>query len=130
MMVCYCGSGKAFEYCCQPYIQGREVAPTAEALMRSRYSAYVIADINYLMNSHHPTSRPTKERKEILKWTKSVQWIKLEVKKTVAGNQNDTEGWVVFIAYFSEEGKIETIHENSRFVKENGKWFYISGQHQ
>lgn len=130
MTNCYCGSGKSFEDCCQPILTGKKPASTAEALMRSRYSAYVVADINYLMNSHHPSTRPTKERKEILRWTKSVQWIKLEIKNSIAGTENDTEGWVVFIAYFSEGGKIETIHENSRFVKENGKWYYISGQHQ
>ena len=130
MMNCYCGSGKQYEACCQPYITGSAIAPTAEALMRSRYSAYVVADINYLMNSHHPSTRPTKERKSILRWTKSVQWIKLDVKNAVAGTVNDTEGWIVFIAYFSDGGKIETIHENSRFVKENGKWYYISGEHQ
>lgn len=128
-MTCYCGSPLSYETCCQPIIEGKKPAVTAEELMRSRYSAYVVADINYLMNSHHPQTRPTKERKSILKWTKSVQWQKLEVLKTKAGLAADTEGWVEFKAYFIENGKVNTIHENSYFTRVGGKWSYLSGEH-
>lgn len=123
-MNCHCCSNKPFEACCQPIIEGQRQADTAEELMRSRYTAFVVADINYLMNSHHPKTRPVKERKSILRWTKSVKWIKLEVHQTKAGQINDTEGWVQFTAYFIEDGKVDTIHENSYFTKENGKWYY------
>lgn len=128
-MVCYCNSQKPFTECCEPIILEKAIAEAAEQLMRSRYSAFVVADINYLMNSHHPQTRPTKERKSILKWTKSVEWLGLQIITTKAGTKSDIEGWVEFKATFIENGKIDCIHENSYFVKEKGRWFYKSGVH-
>jgi len=128
-MLCYCNSQKAFSECCEPLISDESSAKTAEQLMRSRYSAFVLASINYLMNSHHPKTRPTKERKAILKWTKSVKWMGLQIITKKAGEESDTEGWVEFKASYMENKKIECIHENSYFVKENDIWFYKSGTH-
>ena len=88
--------------------------------MRSRYSAFVLANVDYLQKSHHNSSRPSKlEKREILTWTKSVEWIKLEV-------LNNTKNTVEFKAYFRENGSLNFIHENSLFVKENGHWVYKS----
>jgi SEC-C motif-containing protein len=105
------------------------MAKTAEQLMRSRYTAFVLADINYLLNSHHPKTRPTKERKQILKWAKSVHWMGLHIVSKKAGSESDSEGWVEFKASYIEDNFPGCIHENSYFVKENGKWFYKSGVH-
>lgn len=129
-MLCYCNSQKEFKSCCEPFISGESIADTAEQLMRSRYSAYVIANINYLMNTHHPRSRPTKERKNILKWTKSVNWVRLEVLQTEAGLEKDNSGIVEFKAFYVSNGNLECIHEKSFFVKENNRWFYKSGLHK
>lgn len=126
-MLCYCNSQKDFSECCEPIISDKTLPTTAEQLMRSRYSAFASANISYLMNSHHPTTRPTKERKEIHKWTKSVQWMGLNIISKKAGEVFDVEGWVEFKATFMENGKIEYIHENSYFVKENRQWYYKSG---
>ena len=128
-MKCYCNSGKEFNQCCQPIITGHSKAETAEQLMRSRYSAFVIADISYLLNSHQKTTRPTKDRKKILKWTKSVRWIGLEIIATQKGSVSDMDGYVEFKAFFEENGKKEFIHENSCFIKENDIWYYKSGTH-
>ncbi len=128
-MKCSCNSNLEFSVCCEPLLKSKKKAETAEQLMRSRYSAYVNADINYILNTHHKSTRPTKDRKNILNWTKSVQWVKLEIIKTEKGMQNDNVGYVEFKAFFMEKGKLECIHENSRFIKENGLWFYISGEH-
>ncbi len=128
-MNCPCCSYKSFEACCQPILEGKRQAITAEELMRSRYTAFVMANINYLMNSHHPKTRPVKDRKNILRWTKSVQWIRLEIHQTKDGLSNDTEGWVEFTAYFMEDGIMNTIHENSFFIKENNRWYYQTGEH-
>lgn len=98
--------------------------------MRSRYTAYVLADIDYLMASHHPKTRPVKERKNILRWTKSLQWLQLKILDKRAGNINDKEGWVEFKAVFIENGLPQDIHENSYFIKEYGKWYYLSGEHK
>lgn len=128
-MQCYCNSGKVFDECCKLIISGNKIAATAQQLMRSRYSAYVIADVAYLMNSHHPATRPLKERKNIGQWAKSVSWLGLEIIATQKGTVADHEGFVEFKALYMENGQIECIHENSYFVKENNRWFYKSGIH-
>lgn len=100
-------------------------AKTAEQLMRSRYSAFVKADGDYLMQSHHASTRRIKEKKSIVKWSKSVEWIKLDVLETSKGTENDSEGTVTFKAYFYDNGKVDIIHEKSAFVKEGNHWFYV-----
>lgn len=77
------------------------------------------------MATHHKSTRPTKEKKAIVKWAKSVQWIRLEVLKTTKGRANDLEDTVTFNAYFFENGNVDVIHEKSAFVKENEQWFYL-----
>ncbi len=129
-MTCYCNSGKTYSDCCEPLLEGKRNAATAEELMRSRYCAFVTANINYLLNTHHKETRPTKERKSILKWAKSVKWLRLEVISTKKGASLDVEGYVEFKAFYEDGGKMECIHENSHFVKENGIWFYKTGTHQ
>lgn len=128
-MNCYCNSGKDFNTCCKPIIRGIAKAETAEQLMRSRYSAFVIADINYLLKSHHQSTRPTKERKQILNWTKSVRWIGLVIVSTQKGQPGDHDGFVEFKATYLDNGQLGCIHEKSYFVKEQDTWFYQSGQH-
>ncbi|OEK06167.1 Sec-C motif domain protein [Flavivirga aquatica] len=124
-MNCYCGSLKTYANCCEKAHKDINNALTAEQLMRSRYSAFVLANGDYLMQSHHTKTRPIKEKKSIVKWAKSVQWIKLEVLNSTKGMQNDTEGTVTFNAYFYENGKVDIIHEKSAFVKENKQWKYL-----
>ena len=128
-MLCYCKSGQLYDRCCGLIITGQMCAPTSEALMRSRYSAFVIADVEYLMRTHHSSTRPVKEKKAILKWTKSVTWMGLQIIRTKAGKSTDDEGWVEFRASYLENGSPQCIHENSYFVKEKGVWYYKSGVH-
>jgi SEC-C motif-containing protein len=124
-MNCYCGNHTTYQGCCEIYHKNGGEAKTCEQLMRSRYSAFVLANGNYLMETHHPKTRPTKEKNAIIKWAKSVEWIKLEVLETSKGMQNDTEGTVTFNAYFYENGKVDVIHEKSTFIKENNYWKYL-----
>ncbi len=124
-MECYCGSLKTYNNCCKKAHNNIKEAKTAEALMRSRYSAFVMANGDYLMHSHHASTRPTTEKTGIVKWAKSVEWIKLEILKTTKGGLNDTEGTVTFQAYFYEQGKVDIIYEKSAFIKENNHWFYL-----
>ncbi len=128
-MQCYCNPNNQFNQCCHPLLSGKQKAETAEQLMRSRYSAFATANINYLLNTHHKHTRPTKEKKDILKWTKSVKWIRLEIINTQKGTSHDIEGYVEFKAFYEENGKLECIHENSYFVKEDNLWYYKSGTH-
>ena len=125
---CPCGSGRSFDTCCEPIINGKTEAATAQELMRSRYTAFTIANGNYLMRSHHPSTRPNRERKNIEKWAKSVQWVRLTVLNTQAGDISDTSGYVEFKAFFIENGLLQKIHEKSFFQHQDGKRVYVSGE--
>jgi SEC-C motif-containing protein len=127
--ICPCGSGFSFSACCEPIISGRKDAATARELMRSRYTAFTLANVDYLMRSHSAKTRPIKERKSIEKWAKSVVWMGLTILDTQAGEPGDEVGYVEFKALYLENGKPEQIHEKSLFQRENGKWVYVSGVH-
>ncbi|MGJ5641007.1 YchJ family protein [Formosa sp. S-31] len=126
-MKCPCCSGKTYKDCCEIAHLNLLDVKTAEALMRSRYSAFVLANGDYLMKSHHRSTRPLNEKKSIVKWAKSVDWIKLDVVKTEQGREEDFEGFVEFKAIFQEHGELQMIHENSKFIKEENCWYYLSG---
>lgn len=125
MTKCYCGNLRSYNDCCGLIHKDSAQAITAEDLMRSRYSAFVMANGDYLMKSHHSTTRSLKEKKSIVKWAKSVQWVKLEILNTTKGMVSDNEGTVAFKAFYFENGSLQVIQENSRFIKENGYWLYV-----
>jgi len=122
---CPCGRNKPYNTCCKQIHDDIAKATTAEDLMRSRYTAFTKANGNYLLLSHHSSTQPTKEIKEIIAWAKSVVWDHLEIFSIKLGGINDTVGYVEFKAYFFEQQKLKYIHENSKFVKENGVWVYL-----
>ena len=124
-MDCYCGSAKKYTDCCEIAHNDLSSVKTAEQLMRSRYTAFVMANGNYLMRSHHSTTRPTKSKNTIINWAKSVNWIRLEVLEKSKGGNKDNEGTVTFNAYYFEDGKVEVIHEKSAFAREDGVWAYV-----
>lgn len=122
MTNCYCGSMLVFENCCKPYIIGTATAPTAQALMRSRYSAFAIHDADYLVATTHFSTRKHHVKVDILDWATSNQWIKLLV-------VNATINTVNFKAfYIDSEGQSQVHHEHSIFKLEDGKWFYVDGE--
>jgi len=123
---CYCNRPQSYDTCCGVVHKNILKASSAEDLMRSRYSAFVVGNGDYLMESHHSTTRSVKEKKSLIKWSKSVEWIKLEIIDTSKGTVNDTEGTVEFKAFYFNNGVLEVIHENSMFVKENGYWVYLN----
>ncbi|MEG1585423.1 MAG: YchJ family protein [Bacteroidales bacterium] len=127
--LCPCGSGEYYENCCGPIIKGEIAAPTAERLMRSRYTAFTLADGEYLMKSWHPRTRDLNEKESIRKWAKSVKWIGLQIRGKQAGGENDLTGIVSFRARFLEKGKINQIIEESVFEKIDGNWVYVTGKH-
>ena len=126
---CPCGSGLLFVNCCELIISGVKDAIKAQELMRSRYTAFTQANVDYLMRSHSAKTRPIKERKSIEKWARSVMWMGLTIIQTQAGEASDEIGYVEFKALYLENGKPEQIHEKSLFRRENGKWVYVSGVH-
>ncbi|MGN6646234.1 MAG: YchJ family protein [Cytophaga sp.] len=125
---CYCCSGKAFDVCCKPFIEGTHQAVTAEQLMRSRYSAYVLAAIDYIICTTHPSTRNQYDAASIRAWAESSQWQKLEVLNTKKGTANDLTGKVEFKAYFKDSQNNNYVHhELSDFLKEDGNWFFVKG---
>lgn len=124
---CPCGSKREATGCCESIIAGKREATTAEELMRSRYVAFTKANVDYLMRSHHSTTRPMKDKKSIERWAKSVQWMGLVILVTDAGQANDTRGMVEFKALFMENGQLHQLHEKSFFERESGKWVYTTG---
>lgn len=124
-MKCYCNNNKSYKACCEVFHLNNGKTETAEQLMRSRYSAFVLANGDYLMQTHHISTRPISEKKAIVKWAKSVEWIKLEILKTTEGLSNNEDGTVTFNAYFYDNGTIDIIHEKSAFIKENNSWYYL-----
>jgi len=127
MTDCPCGSGKALDACCGPYLSGAAPAPTAEALMRSRYSAFVTKNVDYLEETLLPETRHDFNREHITEWANNSEWTGLEVRTTEAGGEADSEGVVEFIARFRVQGKDYVHHETSTFTRRDGRWFYVDG---
>ena len=120
---CPCGSGRPYAHCCGPLIEGTTLPETAEALMRSRYTAYTRMDAAYLTATWHPTTR----RKE-LDLGDPVQWIGLKILHTEAGGPADNKGKVEFIARYKEAGRTHRLRELSRFQRHEGRWYYLDGR--
>lgn len=110
---CPCSSGRPLAACCAPVIAGADAA-TAEALMRSRYTAYVLGEWDYLRRSWHPDTRPSRVS------STNTEWLGLTI---VASSETSVE----FIAGFREQGRVMALHETSRFARDGGRWRYIDG---
>lgn len=120
---CPCGSGRAYDDCCGLLHAGGTLASTAEALMRSRYSAFVRADADYLRNSWHPDTRPAHIG---LDDAARTRWLGLEVKAHEV--VDDDHATVEFVARWKVGGAPAVrLHEVSRFVREGGRWYYLDG---
>lgn len=117
------GQPLAFDDCCGPYHAG-QAAPDAESLMRSRYSAFVRGDVAYLLATWHASQRPA-----TLELETAAQWLGLAIRQhRVTGTDSAEEtSEVVFVARFRVAGKAVRQHERSRFVREEGSWYYVDG---
>ncbi|QRP48918.1 YchJ family protein [Amycolatopsis sp. FDAARGOS 1241] len=118
---CPCGLPQPYAECCGRFHEGRQSAPTAELLMRSRYSAFAVGNPEYLLGTWHPDTRPKRLRLEA-----GQEWTGLEILGGTGGGLLQNEGTVEFRAHYSYRGHADTLQENSRFVREGGKWFYVS----
>ncbi|MDP3950485.1 YchJ family protein [Microbacterium sp.] len=121
-MRCPCLSGDTYESCCGPLLAGDAAAPTAERLMRSRFTAFVVGDMPYLLHSWHPSTRPSD-----LDLDPDIRWTRLEIIETEAGGPFDTDGFVTFEAFYREQGVQGSMKERSRFVREDRVWSYVDG---
>jgi SEC-C motif-containing protein len=127
-VTCVCGLGESNETCCLPIIKGKTPAKTAEALMRARYAAYVLAEVDFIIDSVHPNSPGEADRRTTEAWSKNADWKGLEVVSTEAGGEGDEQGIVEFIARFDVQGAPQQHHERARFVRHNKKWMYMDGE--
>ena len=121
--LCPCGSGIEYSQCCEPYINGSEIAPTAEKLMRSRYVAYTQVNNDYLLETWHESTRP----KDFMPAEEGIDWRGLTILRCEAGGENDSDGVVEFRAKCRVKGESAGVDEASDFVKENGRWYYVDG---
>jgi SEC-C motif domain protein len=122
--LCPCGSGKPYSACCEPAHNGTP-ALTAEALMRSRYTAYVLGLEAYLLKTWAAETRPTALN---LSDDVHAKWLGLQVKR--AENISETTAIVEFIARYKINGKAERLHEISQFVRVDGCWYYLAGSEE
>ena len=119
---CPCGSALHLENCCSPYIYDGVVVPTAEKLMRSRFTAYCLQNADYLYNTTHVSQKKYTNKLDILAWAKLNTWQKLEI---ISFSENTVE----FKAYYlDEDNKPQIHHEKSTFINFQDAWFYVDGK--
>lgn len=118
MSNCYCGSANSYAQCCERLHKG-VAANSPEALMRSRYSAFVLHNAEYLLKSWHSSTRP-----QTLELNTEDSWLTLSV---LSSDSHAQSGRVHFKAYLKEENEFYELEENSTFILENGHWYYVDG---
>ena len=127
-MTCVCGIGESTETHCGPIIDGKALPETAEALMRSRYAAYVLGKIDHILESLHPEHRKDVDRKATEAWSKGATWDGLDVLSTEKGGPDDDTGVVEFVARFRVRNSSQTHHERATFERYEGRWYYVDGE--
>ena len=125
---CPCTSGSLYEDCCAPVLRGDAPAPSAEALMRARYTAYTQGEIDFIVESHDPDTADQVDRDASASWSQKAEWQGLEIVSTDAGGPDDSEGQVEFIARYRLEGADLAHHEQAQFRRREGQWFYLDGE--
>ena len=124
---CPCGSGIAYIECCEPAITGARPAQTAEILMRARYSAYVLAEMDFIFESTHAGHREGYDHKGTKEWAENAEWQSLEIVSTKKGGAEDSIGEVEFIARFKDKGELREHHECAQFIRQDDRWYFTDG---
>jgi SEC-C motif domain protein len=124
MLHCPCGSQLSYAACCGKLIRAQALATTPEALMRSRYTAFTKAKVDYLASTMKSPAADDFNAEETRRWVKKVRWLKLEI---IHCSTTEQKGFVEFRAYFNEDGKEQILHECSEFHLIDGVWFYVNG---
>ncbi len=123
--MCYCDSGKEFEHCCKPYLDGLIAAPGPLALMRSRYSAYATEHCQYVHDTYARERQGDNPLDEIADFARQCRFIRLEV---LNYDERPDSGEVEFKAHYLLGDHYCTLHERSRFCLESGSWRYLDGE--
>jgi SEC-C motif-containing protein len=122
---CPCGSKNTYDTCCGKFHISDEVAPTAEALMRSRYSAFVKHEIDYLKKTLWPANQKHFDEMEYLVRAQNSIWVGLTINGKEDGNEDDKQGTVTFTAVSMLNSVLTKQEEKSLFKKKNGRWYYV-----
>jgi SEC-C motif domain protein len=128
MESCPCGSGRAYDDCCGPYIAGKAKPSTAEALMRSRYAAYVVKAVDYIVDTCLLDEEHGIDKEATKRWSEKSSWLGLKILSTDKGGPGDDEGVVEFRASYVLDGLRENHHERAAFVRREGAWLYADGE--
>ena len=121
---CLCGSNLAYDQCCKLLHSNQKRASSAVELMRSRFTAYALQNIDYLLATWDASSQP----KAIDFSNENNEWTRLEIISTKKGLSKDSKGIVEFKAYFIQDGELKVMSEISRFIKKQTNWFYLDGK--
>jgi SEC-C motif-containing protein len=125
---CPCTSKQPFDKCCQAFVEGKKLPPTAVQLMRSRFTAYALGKVDYLIETTAAAKRAEIDREDLAGYCASVSCIGLKIVATEKGGAGDEEGVVKFHASLSHGGKRHLHSERSTFVREEGAWRYVDGE--
>lgn len=129
MTLCPCGSKKSYDLCCGPFLEKKQIPTTPEELMRSRYTAFVKGDVDYIFDTMRGKAREGFSKEETRRWAQSVKWLNLTILNAPSVKQGEITGWVELIASFKENDIPSQIHEMSQFHLIDGRWYYVSGQY-
>lgn len=125
---CPCGLKLPLEACCGRYISGAEVPETAAELMRSRYTAYCVGAVDYLLATTVAARRAVTDRAQLADYCAGLRGVSLKILEADGGGPHDDIGVVVFEARLSYCGRAFVQRERSNFVREDGRWVYVDGQ--
>jgi SEC-C motif domain protein len=128
---CPCCSGKPLAECCGPLIDGARAARTAEDLLRSRYSAFVLNEVEYIRDTRHPRSSTAFDEDATRAWAEGSDWHGLEISKIEGGGADDAQGTIDFVATYTEKesGEKRRHQERAIFLREDGRWQFIDGDY-
>jgi SEC-C motif-containing protein len=127
MAPCPCLSGLDHDDCCGPVLRGDRPAATAEELMRSRYTAFAMGEIDYLGSSHHPSTRDQFDAGQAREWSSRSEWKGFEVLESEGGGPGDEAGTVEFVARYAIDGEDFDHHEVAEFERKEGRWYFRDG---
>ncbi len=128
MEMCPCGSGNSYETCCEPMIRGTEPATTAEAMLRSRYTAHAKREVGYIVQTTHPDKRSDEDEKTVDRWTRKTEWHSLKILESENGGPEDDEGTLSFEASYTEKGEKRKHQEIATFKKVDGTWYFYDAE--
>jgi SEC-C motif-containing protein len=130
MKTCPCCSGKSYKDCCEPFIITTSYPQTPEILMRSRYTAFALANVDYIFHTMADQALLSSDRASTQSFIDDVEWLGLEIISAAKPSSNESEGIVEFVAHYKVNGEVKILSERSQFAKKEGRWFYVSGEHK